>query len=122
MNFDFERQIDSFSIPIGPGRSVSNTGFGDANGNPLDDWTVSVSGARVTWTAPAGNALDWGTLYNFRLNVDAAPGESAATLTPLDPGSPEAFAVRTVPEPFVGASIGAGAALLAWLSRRRIPN
>ncbi len=122
MNFDFERQIDSFSIPIGAGRSVSNTGFGDVNGNPLDDWTVSVSGGSVTWTAPASNALDWGTLYNFRLDVDAAPGESAATLTPLDPGSPEAFAVRTVPEPVVGASIGAGAALLAWLSRRRIPN
>ena len=121
MNFDFERQIDSFSIPIGAGRTVSNTGFGDANGNALDDWTVSVSGGRVTWTAPAGNALDWGTLYNFRLDVDAAPGESAATLTPLDPGSPEAFAVRTVPEPAAVASIGAGAALLAWVSRRRNP-
>jgi hypothetical protein len=75
MNFDFERKIESFSIPIGAGHVVSNAGFGDANGNALDDWTVSIGGGRVTWTAPAGNALDWGTLYNFRLDVNAPPGD-----------------------------------------------
>jgi len=121
MNFDFERKIASFSIPVGAGQIVSDTGFGDANGNASDDWTASVGGGRVTWTAPAGNALDWGTLYNFRFDVNAPPGETLATLTPLDAGSPSAFAVRTVPEPAAAswAGIGVGAASIFWLSRRR---
>ena len=119
MNFDVERKIRSFSVPMGLVKTVSNVGFGDANGNPLDDWTWSVNGQDVTWTAPAGNALDWGTLYNFRMTVDAGPVGVVATLLPLDAGSPAEFEVETLPEPCVGASSGFSLALLALLARRR---
>jgi hypothetical protein len=119
MNFDVERQIRSFAVPIGMGKMVSSAGFADANGNPLDDWTWSVQGLHVVWTAPPGNALDWGTLYNFRMTVNAAPVPSAATLTPLDPGTPAELAVQTLPEPDVGASNAFSLALLALLARRR---
>jgi len=119
MNFDFERQIRSFSLPVASGQAVSNAGFSDADGDPLNDWTPSVANLRVTWTAPAGHALDWGTLFNFRMDVDAAPVESTATLTPLQPGSPEGVVVRTVPEPGVGVSIGSSLTFLALLARRR---
>jgi hypothetical protein len=119
MNFDFERQIRKFSLRIGPGQIVSNAGFGDADGNPQNDWTPSVAGGLITWTAPAGNALDWGTLYNFRVDADAAPVVSAATLTPLDAGSPTAVVVRTLPEPGSGASIGSALTCLALLARPR---
>ena len=121
MNFDFERQVRRFSLPIAPGQVVSNAGFGDADGNPQNDWVPSVAGGRITWTAPAGNALDWGTLYNFRMDANAAPVASAATLTPLDAGSPTTVIVRTLPEPSLGASIGTvliGLALLAWHRER----
>lgn len=119
MNFDVERKIRSFTVPMGLVKTVSNVGFGDANGNPLDDWTWSVNGLDVTWTAPAGNALDWGTLYNFRMTVDAGPVGVVATLLPLDAGSPAEFEVETLPEPCVGASSGFSLALLALLARRR---
>lgn len=119
MNFDVERQIRSFAVPIGFGKTVSSAGFGDANGNPLDDWTWSVQGLHVVWTAPPGNALDWGTLYNFRMTVNAAPVPAAATLTPLDPGTPAELSVQTLPEPDVGASNAFSLALLALLARRR---
>ena len=116
MNFDFERQIRSFSLPLDPGQTVSNPGFGDGGGDPLDDWTVSLTDRRITWTAPAGKALDWGTLLNFRMDVDAAPLETVAI---LESGSLEAVAVRTIPEPGVGVSIGVALPFLALLSRRR---
>jgi hypothetical protein len=119
MNFDVERQIRSFSLPLLAGQTVSNAGFGDGNASALDDWTVSVAGGRVTWTAPAGHALDWGTLFNFRMDVDAAPVESAAMLTPLAAGSPNQIVVRTLPEPGVRVSVVCGLALLALLGRGR---
>jgi uncharacterized protein (TIGR03382 family) len=53
------------------------------------------------------------------MDVNAAPAESGATLTPLDPGTPASVFVRTVPEPGIGASSAAGLALLALLARRR---
>jgi hypothetical protein len=122
MNFDVERQIASFSLPLLPGQTVSNAGFGDGNANPLDDWAVSTAGGRVTWTAPAGNALDWGTLFNFRMDVDAAPVEAFARLTPLVAGTPSTLSARTLPEPGVGASLGSAVALLVLLRRRRVDS
>lgn len=120
MNWDVERQIRSFSVPIGMLKTVASAGFGDANGNPLDDWTWSENDLHVTWTAPPGNALDWGTLYNFRMTVVAEPVAVSATLVPLAAGSPAQFAVETLPEPGVGASSGFSLALLALLARRRV--
>jgi hypothetical protein len=119
MNFDFERQIHSFSLPVGSGQTLSNAGFGDTDGDPLNDWTPSLADLHITWTAPAGNALDWGTLFSFRMDVDAPPAETTATLAPLQAGSPEAVVVRTLPEPGVGASIGSTLTCLALLARRR---
>jgi hypothetical protein len=119
MNFDFERRVRSFTVSLDPGQAASNVDFGDGDASAANDWTASVSDAGVTWTAPAGQELDWGTLFNFRLDVDAPPLETRALLMPQAPGATDAVAVRTVPEPGAGASLAASAALLAWLSRGR---
>jgi hypothetical protein len=118
VNFDFEREIRSFSLPVVAGQTVSNPGFSDADADPANDWTASVANGRMTWTAPAGNALGWGTLFGFRMDVDAAPVEAAAVLAPRAPGNPQEIHVRTLPEPGVAASLSAFAAL-ALLARRR---
>ena len=120
MNFDVERQIKSFSLPVLPGQTISSTGFGDGNANPGDDWTASVAGGKVTWTAPAGNALDWGMLFNFRMNANAAPVPATATLTPLAAGTPALFPVQTLPEPDAAPALGAGLVLLTRLRRGRV--
>jgi hypothetical protein len=91
--------------------AVSAAERADEGGN---DWAPS-----ITWTAPAGNSLDWGTLYNFRMDANAAPVVSAATLTPLDAGSPTAVVVRTLPEPGWSASIASSLTCLALLVRPR---
>ena len=59
MNFDFERQVQSFTLPIGAGQIVSNVGFGDGDATAANDWTPSVGADAVTWTAPANGPLTW---------------------------------------------------------------
>jgi hypothetical protein len=113
MNFDFERQVQSFSLPIGTGQTVSNPGFDDGDADPQNDWTASIANGHITWTAPAGNALDWGTLFNFRIDADAAPVQSAARLTPFQPGGPAEIPVQTLPEPSIGWSVAVALAGLA---------
>lgn len=112
-NFDYENQIRTFSVPVRKNMIVTNTGFGDSDGNPANDWTINVMNGFVTWSAPAGNALDWGLLYNFRMDVDSAPLVTRATAQALDGGGslliqtlgPAPLAVPTLPWrfPAVGA-------------------
>ncbi len=98
-NLNSERAGQKFSVPIGPGVTVSNVGFHDVNyhsGEPFDgtDWTPTVFADRVEWQTetfavdPDANALRWGTLYNFRFDASAAPEDDVATLTFFKPGSP----------------------------------
>lgn len=90
-------------------RVVSNTGFTrfelDAAGSPAldtdqfsdgdqdagNDWTFSQTGASVRWTPPGGdvgaataNALNWGTMYRFSFESDAAPVAGVARLNAPD--------------------------------------
>ena len=85
-NFDFENQLRSFSVPVLTDMTVTNTGFEDGDGMAGNDWSATVTSTRVTWNAPAGNELDWDRLYNFRMDVDGAPLESAAAMEPLVAG------------------------------------
>ena len=96
MNFDFERRIRVFGVPLAPGQTVSNPGFSDGDGDPGNDWTPSVGEDQITWTAPPGQALDWGVLHGFRMDVDAAPVGTAARLAPHESGTPLAIAVGTL--------------------------
>jgi hypothetical protein len=96
MNFDFERQIRSFTVNRIASQTVNNADFGDVDDDAGNDWTVAIDSASITWSAPPGNALDWGTLYNFRFDIDGAPIVSAAQIEPLDPGSPGAFPLTTL--------------------------
>lgn len=90
LNVDMDRQIDSFSVPIPAGVSVSNLGFhAPAHtetrawvGGPMIDnaqWTAGVTGGAVTWTTTT-NPIRWGTLHNFRFDADAPPAETEAAI------------------------------------------
>lgn len=125
MNFDFERAVRRFAVPVSPGQTVTNAAFGDGNGDLLDDWTVTIGSSEVAFDAPAGAELDWGRLVNFRFDVDAPPVASHAELEPLAAGGPSsvtiaalaptALAVPVAPAWALGALIagvaGAGIAL-----------
>jgi hypothetical protein len=90
MNFDFDRRIRSFSLPLPAGVVLASVGFHDGDGDLANDWQATVTGTEIVWSTlaaePARGALDWGTLYNFRFDANAAPVAAAATLGILETG------------------------------------
>lgn len=96
MNFDFDRQVDSFSVPLVPGTQVQNAWFGDVDATAGNDWTPTVGATDITWQAPVGSELDWGTLFNFAFDANAQPGADQATLGVFEAGSPTSVAAATV--------------------------
>ncbi|MFQ5524629.1 MAG: hypothetical protein ACE5GX_00075 [Thermoanaerobaculia bacterium] len=96
MNFDFDRQIDSFTVPLPPGATVWNAWFGDQDGVTGNDWAATVNAGGITFSAPAGNELDWGIMYNFAFDANAAPGDLQLTLGVLETGSPMALTPTAV--------------------------
>jgi hypothetical protein len=122
MNFDYDRQLKSFSVPLAPGSSVTQIAFSDATDTASDDWTASVSAASVTWSAPASEGADWGEMRRMAFSVDQTPQVSDVTLLPLEAGTPASLTVGApvpLPEPGVSLQLLVGASALLGLSRVR---
>jgi hypothetical protein len=79
-NFDFERGVEAFRIPIAEETAVFDTWFRDLDEDPLNDWVVTIADGLVSFEAPASNPLPWFTLFNFEIEVDAPPIASQVTL------------------------------------------
>ena len=113
-NLTSRRAGASFSVPIPFGSSPTNIGFHDVDyhsGEPFDgtDWSVTVDDTSVSWNTelfsvnPDANALRWGTLYNFRFDLDAPPIVGQADLGLFLPDTPSDVLVSTrVPLPCNG--------------------
>ena len=108
-NINSHRSGNSFSIPVPAGVTITNAGFKDIDyhsGDPFSptDWTVATTGGMVTWTGGTyatsanGNALRFGTTYNFWFDASTAPADATATLGLFRPGtSPTITAVLKGP-------------------------
>ncbi len=92
-NENLDRAIESFSVPIGCGVTVSNPGFhaplnhpGIANDGTLGDggfsnapWTSNQTADALSWNTETfaqnqnANAIRFGTLYNFRFDSNRPP-------------------------------------------------
>ncbi|MCB9851179.1 MAG: PQQ-dependent sugar dehydrogenase [Phycisphaerales bacterium] len=106
-NLYSDRAIGSFTVPVKPGSTVTNIGFHDVayhSGEPFDgtDWPGAHVGDTVTWsttdyaTDPDANALRWGTLYNFRFDINRAPSTVDVELGMFKPGTPDSVAANIV--------------------------
>ncbi len=93
MNFDFDRRLDSITVPLPPGVLVSNTNFHDGDSNPGNDWTVLISSSSLTWNAPAGGDLDWGSLVSFSYESSASPTTLDATVGVEETGAPSTLSL-----------------------------
>ena len=120
-NQNIDRGIQSFSIPIGAGVTLSNIGFhappqhpgwtfdGTVNnaGYSSTAWAQTQTGSAMTWSSETfaqnqnANAIRWGTLYNFRFDSNRPPTAGNATLGFFKTGSPMNVAVQV---PSVAAS------------------
>ncbi|MFQ5491140.1 MAG: hypothetical protein ACE5GE_10490 [Phycisphaerae bacterium] len=95
-NLDMDRAIQSFSVPIPLGVTVSNQGThhvaSHGEGYSNVPWAIAVNAGSITFSCdtfavdPNANALRWGTLYNFRFDADAFPGQTTATFGLFKPG------------------------------------
>lgn len=107
-NQNLDRAIQSFSIPLGNGVTLSNIGFhappqhpgwsGDGTvgnaGFSSAPWAQSQAGGAMTWSSETfavnqnANAIRWGTLYNFRFDSNRPPTTMNATIGFFKTGAP----------------------------------
>jgi len=107
-NQNLDRGIQSFSVPLGSGITVSNLGFHAPLNHPgiADDgtsgntgysnaaWTPNQTASDLSWSSETfaqnqnANALRWGTLYNFRFDSNRPPLAAVATIGFYKNGTP----------------------------------
>ena len=107
-NQNLDRGIQSFSVPLGGGITVSNLGFhaplnhpGIANDGTQGDagysnaaWTSNQTASALSWSSETfaqnqnANAIRWGTLYNFRFDSNRPPQAANATIGFFKTGAP----------------------------------
>jgi hypothetical protein len=112
-NENLDRAIQSFSIPLGCGITLSNLGFhaplnhpGFANdgtqggaGFSNAAWTSNQTTDALSWSTETlaqnqnANAIRWGTLYNFRFDSDRPPRDANATIGFFKTGVPVTVAI-----------------------------
>jgi hypothetical protein len=112
-NENLDRAIQSFSVPLGCGTTVSNLGFhaplnhpGFPNDGTLGGagfsnaaWSSSQTASEVSWSTETfaqnqnANAIRWGTLYNFRFDSAKPPLATNAMIGFFKTGTPVTVAV-----------------------------
>jgi len=113
-NYNLDRSIQSFSVPLGAGANLSNIGFhappqepGWANDGTFNNqgysstpWAVTQASDSITWNSETfaqnqnANAIRFGTLYNFRFDADQPPQGANATVGFFKTGSPVTVAIQ----------------------------
>jgi hypothetical protein len=113
-NQNLDRSIQSFSVPLGCGVTVSNIGFhaplnhpGIANdgtqgsaGYSNAAWSSNQTVSALSWNSETfaqnqnANALRWGTLDNFRFDSNRPPQAANATIGFYKTGAPITVAIQ----------------------------
>jgi hypothetical protein len=92
------RGFSRFTVPIpSGGAALEANHFADTDIDPANNWQAAIGdggvgiGPAVTWEAPAGNELNWGTMFRFSLVTNTAPSDANlgnVVLDVADVGSP----------------------------------
>ncbi len=104
-NLNSDRSIQSVTIPTGDA-TITDVGFKDIDYNSGEiydntDWTSNVVAGSVSWNGPTyeqdpnGNALRWGTMYNYSFVATASPEFGDVTLGLFKPGTVSDFSLST---------------------------
>jgi hypothetical protein len=113
-NQNLDRGIQSFSIPLGCGITLTNIGFhappnhpGIANDGSQNSagysnapWTSNQTTDAISWSSETfaqnqnANAIRWGTTYNFRFDSDKPPLATFATIGYFKNGSPSNVVIQ----------------------------
>lgn len=113
-NQNLDRGIQSFSVPLGNGITLSNVGFyappqhpgtaGDGTagnaGFSNAAWSQTQTTSEMAWNSETmalnanANAIRWGTMYNFRFDSNRPPQNVNATIGFFKTGSPMTIQVQ----------------------------
>lgn len=124
-NQNLDRGIQSFSVPLAGGVTLSNIGFhappqhpgstfdGTLNnaGYSSAPWTQNQTAASMSWSSETfaqnqnANAIRWGTLYNFRFDSNKAPQMMNATIGFYKTGDPITVQVQAPSGPAANVSV-----------------
>lgn len=124
-NQNLDRAIQSFSIPLGSGVTVSNIGFHAPPQQPgwsfdgtvgntgysSTPWTQTLTSTSLTWSSETfaqnqnANAIRWGTLYNFRFDSNRPPQTTDATIGFFKTGAPITAKIQIPSGPLVAVSV-----------------
>jgi hypothetical protein len=123
-NHDLDRQVDSFSIPLPFGASVTNVGFRDIDQNAGNQWTPTVTSSAITWET-GNNPLTYSSVFNFRFDANVQPATTNASLGMFKPGGTTEIVARTMgplvfdrPASYVNVNTGTAGGTLASLFDR----
>lgn len=81
------RGLGGFTVPSGEA-TITDLVFGDGDLDAANDWTARIADGNVHWTAPAGQSLDWGTLFRFSFVADRPPARNTFSLDVAGSGQP----------------------------------
>jgi hypothetical protein len=113
-NQNLDRAIQSFSVPLGCGVTVSNVGFhappvhpgfafdGTVGNTGFSNiaWTSSQTSGALSWSSETfaqnqnANAIRFGTLYNFRFDSNRPPQAGNATIGFFKTGTPMPVSIQ----------------------------
>jgi hypothetical protein len=123
-NMNLDRAIQSFSVPLGSGITISNIGFrmppqhpASANDGTVGSagfsstpWSQSQTSSSMSWSSetfaqnPNANAIRWSTAYNFRFDSNRPPQTATATVGFFKTGSPITVQVQA-PTPVAATNV-----------------
>lgn len=131
-NMNLDRAIQSFSVPVGNGATLSNIGFSappqqlawsndgttGSTGFSNAAWAVTQANGAITWSSetfaqnPNANAIRWGTLYNFRFDSNRPPQTADSVVGFYKTGAPVNVQIQG-PSPAVVAQISISGRIIA---------
>ncbi|MSR75815.1 MAG: hypothetical protein EXS14_10150 [Planctomycetes bacterium] len=127
-NLSSHRSVRGVTIPVTAGATITNIGFHDVpyhSSEPFTgatgaytgtDWVGQVTGGSVVWmtesyaTNQRGNAIRWGTTYNFRFESTGFPGDMVLEL--FRPGTPTTVTAPSTMPTFAISPMGIPATML----------
>jgi len=124
-NQSLDRAIQSFSVPLASGVTLSNIGFHAPPQHPgwsadgtvgnmgfsSTPWTPNQTAAAMTWSTetfaqnPNANAIRWGTMYNFRFDSNRPPQTATATVGFFKTGAPITLEIMAPSGPAASVSV-----------------
>jgi hypothetical protein len=96
------RGFGSFAVPLAQGGQILATSYAHPAPETGNTWSVSTPGGggagEVRWSQPASgaNAIDWGNLFRFSIDTNAAPVPGTVSLSPARSGTPASYTVSSL--------------------------